>query len=82
VILFASGNLSGESEKGHWNPQDFNLRMLQTCANLGVAPIVDWKVEMTPVDFVSRCIVELTQNIMLGLGKIFHLVNTSPIESQ
>ncbi|XP_064637306.1 uncharacterized protein LOC135493708 isoform X2 [Lineus longissimus] len=82
VAIYRLGNLSGESEKAYWNPQDFNLRMLQTCANLGVAPVVDWKVEMTPVDFVSRCIVDLTQNIILGLGKIFHVINTSPIKSQ
>ncbi len=26
-----SGNLSGDSKEAHWNPQDFNLLMLQGC---------------------------------------------------
>ncbi len=56
--------------------------MLQACAVSGQAPAVDWKVEMTPVDFVAEVIVSLTQNMALCLGKVLHLINTKPMLAQ
>ena len=55
------GNLSGESKTAYWNPADFNLLMFLGCLATETAPNVDWLVEMTPVDFVSKSIVKLTQ---------------------
>ena len=55
------GNLSGESKNAYWNPADFNFLMLVGCLAVGKAPNVDWLIEMTPVDFVSKAIVQLTQ---------------------
>ena len=60
-ILHILGNLSGESKNAFWNPADFNLLMLLGCLRTGTAPNVDWLIEMTPVDFVSKAIVDLTQ---------------------
>ena len=56
--------------------------MLQGCLQSGYAPDVDWDVEMTPVDFVSKIIVALTQRMALGLGKVYHLTNAAPIKSK
>ena len=80
--MLSAGNLSGDRERARWNPQDFTLLMLQGCLMTGTAPRVDWNVEMTPVDFVSSLVVKLTQQMTLGLGKIFHVINTQPIKSQ
>lgn len=77
-----TGNLSGENVKAYWNPQDFNLLMIQGCLIAGAAPKINWDVEMTPVNFVSDFIVTLTQDLSLAFGKIFHLVNCNPIKSQ
>ena len=76
------GNISGDSKDAYWNPVDFNLLMLQGCLQSGCAPDVDWDVEMTPVDFVSKIIVALTQRMALGLGKVYHLTNAAPIKSK
>ena len=56
-----SGNLSGELANGYWNPVDFNFLMIKGCLLAGTAPTVDWLIEMTPVDFVSKIIVRFTQ---------------------
>ena len=76
------GNLSGETKNAFWNPQDFNLLMIQGCLVSGLAPKVNWDVEMTPVNFVSDLIVTLTQKVSLSLGKVFHLTNSQTMKSQ
>nr|CAD7594039.1 unnamed protein product [Timema genevievae] len=37
-------------------------------------------IELTPVDFVCKMIVGLTQDIMHSIGKTFHLINTSSMD--
>ena len=56
--------------------------MIAASVRTGRAPDVDWDVEMTPVDFVSTLIVSLTQKMALGLGKVFHVINTKPMKSR
>lgn len=82
LCLFAAGNMSGDSQTAHWNPQDFTLLILQACARLGLAPDLTWNVEMTPVDFAASAIVRLTQNLQLAIGKTFHIINTKPLNSR
>ncbi|ELT91027.1 hypothetical protein CAPTEDRAFT_189369 [Capitella teleta] len=74
AAVYRPGYLSGESESGEWNPQNFILLMIQGCINTGMAPKVTWDVEMSPVSFVSGFIVDMTQRLPLAAGKIFHLV--------
>ena len=56
--------------------------MIQGCLVSGLAPKVNWDVEMTPVNFVSDLIVTLTQKVSLSLGKVFHLTNSQTMKSQ
>ncbi|KAK6976349.1 linear gramicidin synthase subunit D [Biomphalaria glabrata] len=82
VTIYRPGNLSGDSKKAYWNPHDFTLLILQACARTGMAPNLDWNMEMTPVDFVATVIVKLTQNPDCALGKTLHLVNDKPMKSK
>ncbi|ELT98363.1 hypothetical protein CAPTEDRAFT_224942 [Capitella teleta] len=82
AVVYRPGYLSGESEHGEWNPQNFILLMIQGCIHAGMAPKIPWDIEMTPVSFVSGFIVDMTQRLPLALGKIFHLVNCNTIKSQ
>ncbi|XP_077984922.1 uncharacterized protein LOC144439501 [Glandiceps talaboti] len=82
VAIYRPGNLSGESKQAYWNSMDSNLLLIRGCVRTQSAPDVDWEIEMTPVDFVSNVIVQLTQNIMLGIGKVFHLVNPRPLKAR
>ncbi|KAH9494553.1 hypothetical protein Btru_019837 [Bulinus truncatus] len=82
VTIYRLGNLSGDSLQAYWNPQDFTLLILQACARTGLAPNIDWNMEMTPVDFVATVIVKLTQNPDCALGKTLHLVNDKPMKAK
>lgn len=81
-INLLSGNMSGDREAAHWNPQDFTLLMLQACVKVGAAPDVAWGMEMTPVDFAAQFIVSMTKNASLCIGKTFHIVNDKPLQSK
>ena len=74
--------MAGDRKLGYWNPQDFTLLMLQTCTKCGMAPDVDWQMEMTPVDFAAEFIIKMTHNLQLGLGKTFHIINDKPLQSR
>ncbi|XP_046369445.2 glycine betaine reductase ATRR-like isoform X1 [Haliotis rufescens] len=82
VTIYRLGNLSGDRLTGQWNPQDFTLLVLQACTKLGLAPEVNWNMEMTPVDFASKVIVKITQNPSSVMGKTFHVINTQPIKAR
>ena len=74
--------MSGDSKQAFWNPQDFTLLMLQACSKTGLAPSLDWDMEMTPVDFAAQVIVKLTQNPNIALSKTLHIINDRPMKSR
>ncbi|XP_050415332.1 uncharacterized protein LOC126829469 isoform X1 [Patella vulgata] len=82
VTIYRPGNMSGDSINAYWNPQDFTLIVLQTCTESGLAPKVDWKMEMTPVDFVAKFIIKIVQNPTISMKNTFHIVNDKPLHSR
>ncbi|KAL4230934.1 hypothetical protein ACF0H5_011308 [Mactra antiquata] len=82
VTIYRLGNMSGDSQHAYWNPQDFTLILLQACLELGKAPDVNWKMEMTPVDFAAKFIVNMTSKSWQTLGKTFHIINDDPLQSR
>ncbi|RUS78344.1 hypothetical protein EGW08_013895 [Elysia chlorotica] len=82
VTIYRLGNMSGDSKQAFWNPQDFTLLMLQACSKTGLAPSLDWDMEMTPVDFAAQVIVKLTQNPNIALSKTLHIINDRPMKSR
>ncbi|XP_066999059.2 uncharacterized protein [Anabrus simplex] len=80
VAIYRCGNVAGSQEVPSWNTADFTLRMLQGCISTMTAPDINWQIELTPVDFVSKVIVCLTQDILQSIGKIFHIINTNTMD--
>ncbi|CAG2053402.1 unnamed protein product [Timema podura] len=80
IAIYRCGNVAGSREEPCWNKLDFTLLMLQGCLLTMSAPDIDWQIELTPVDFVCKMIVGLTQDIMHSIGKTFHLINTSSMD--
>jgi thioester reductase-like protein len=74
--------MSGDSRSACWNPQDFTLILLQACTQLGKAPEVDWRMEMTPVDFAANFIVKMIRKSSQAMGKTFHIINDKPLQSR
>jgi thioester reductase-like protein len=77
VTIYRPGRITGHSRTGAANTNDFLHTMIQGCLQLGVAPQLDMEVDMTPVDYVSRAIVELSLRPE-AIGHAFHLVNPQP----
>ena len=78
----STGNQAGDTATFAWNPHDFTLLVVQGCLLSGFAPTVEWKVELTPVDFAASFVVTLTQKMALALGKTFNVVNTNTVTSR
>lgn len=69
--------MSGNSLTGGWNPSDFNLLMICAIAHTGVAPDINWSIEMTPVDSASRIIIHMVKKLNLSVHQKFHVINQS-----
>ena len=42
-------------------------------------PDVNWHIEMSPVDFVSKSIIKLTEKMPMSKQKIFHIVQANGV---
>ncbi len=73
VSIYRPGRITGHSRTGACSEEDMFSLLLRSCVQLGVAPDFDGWVQLTPVDFVSRAIVQLSLNSS-SRGKAFHLV--------
>ncbi len=80
VHIYRVGTLSGHSETGSTNTYDLLTALIVESLILGVAPEADgWHAEMTPVDFVSRAIVALSDHPDYE-QQIYHVGDASPID--
>ncbi|MBX3579784.1 MAG: thioester reductase domain-containing protein [Rhizobiaceae bacterium] len=73
VTVYRAGYISGDAVNGFVKPDDFMWRNVKTMLNLGVLPIVDTPMHMTPVDFAARAIVALADRDD-GARQTYHLV--------
>ena len=74
VCIYRPGRISGHSQTGVWNTDDFVCRMIKGCIQLGSVPHQDVMMDLTPVNYVSSAIAYLSQQ-QDSLGKAFHLIN-------
>jgi thioester reductase-like protein len=78
VATYRPGIISGHSQTGAWNTEDVTPRLIKSWVELGTAPDLDAATDMTPVDYVSRAMVQLSLSEQ-ALGQVFHLVNPQQI---
>jgi amino acid adenylation domain-containing protein/thioester reductase-like protein len=80
VCIYRPGRITGHSRTGVWNPDDALGKLIKSWIQLGIVPKLDAevKLDMTPVDYVSRAIVHLSLE-KESLGKAFHLLNPQPL---
>lgn len=78
VSIYRPGLIVGHSQTGAWNTDDVTSRMIKSWIELGYAPDVEAEIDMTPVDYVSRAIVHLSQ-LQDPPGRVFHLANPRPV---
>src|SRR6266566_1669889 len=78
VSIYRPGLITGHSRTGVCNVRDTFSLMLRACIWLAVAPEFPGIVYLTPVDFVSRAIFELSRKES-SRGKAFHINNPVPV---
>lgn len=72
VSIYRPATVAGDSVNGIWNSDDFLCRLLKGCLQLGYAPDANDRIELAPVDYVSKAIVKLSQQAS-SIGACFHL---------
>lgn len=77
ACIYRPGMVTGYTQTGRCNPTDLMCRFLSSVMQLKSAPDLDWMIDMTPVDYVSRAIVHLSLQAN-SLNRAFHLVNPNP----
>jgi myxalamid-type nonribosomal peptide synthetase MxaA len=78
VAVYRPGRITGHSETGACSGDDSFSLMVQACIRLGIAPEIEGAIHLTPVDCVSRAIVELSR-AEDSIGKAFHLINPAAV---
>lgn len=70
--------ISGDSETGIGNTHDFINLMVKGCLQMGYFPEVEYMLDMSPVDYVSKAIVHLSMQ-KDAIGQAFHLQHPQPV---
>ena len=84
ACIYRPGVISGDSRTGMGNTKDLIWSIIKGCIQLGVMPDldtlpdIDTMINITPVDYVSRAIVQLSRQ-PASLGQAFHFSNPQPM---
>ncbi|QDS86006.1 Mycocerosic acid synthase [Rosistilla ulvae] len=81
VTIYRPGHVTGHSETGVANVDDLLHTIVRACVSVGAAPFRSLQLDITPVDFVARAIVALSQHDA-NLGQTFHLTNPQPLSDE
>lgn len=78
IHIYRPGIISGDSRSGYVNLDDFLCRFIKGCLQMGFFPDIDIEIDMSPVDYVSRAIVALSQQETDKVMPRYHLINAQP----
>jgi thioester reductase-like protein len=79
VKIYRLGAVSGDSKTGAFNQNDFLYKLLLGYIQLGSIPDTPMPLEILPVDYVARAIVELSK--IESNQQIFHIIQPQPTTS-
>ncbi|WP_413173254.1 amino acid adenylation domain-containing protein [Anabaena azotica] len=80
ISIYRPSRISGHSQTGVFNRNDFLYKLIIGCVQLGSVPDIDIRENIVPVDYVSKAIVHLSQQEE-SFGKTFHLVHPQTLHS-
>jgi len=78
ITIYRPPLISGDSKTGICNTHDFINLMTKGCLQMGSFPDVEYMLDMSPVDYVSKAVVYLSRQ-KSSIGKAFHLQHPEPI---
>ncbi|MFE5463165.1 thioester reductase domain-containing protein, partial [Nocardia sp. NPDC056564] len=77
VSVFRLGRIGGDSRTGACQTSDFFWLLVKASQEVGLAPEVDFAVDLAPADFTGAAMVELARDPKPG-AHIYHLRNPEP----
>jgi myxalamid-type nonribosomal peptide synthetase MxaA len=77
VTVYRPATVAGDSRSGIWNTEDFLCRLIKACIQMGSAPAERFRMDIAPVDYISRSIVALSL-LPDSIGAYFHLNHPVP----
>ncbi|MEO0405798.1 MAG: thioester reductase domain-containing protein [Cyanobacteria bacterium P01_A01_bin.135] len=80
VTIYRPGPVSGHSQTGAFNANDFLYRLMQGYVELGIAPEGEMPLDILPVDYVAQAMVYLSRQPSAA-GQVFHLIHPQPASS-
>lgn len=78
ACIYRPGIITGDSRTGAWSTTDATCKMIKVSVDSGITPDIDTAMDMTPIDYVSRALIHLS-NRPESVGKIYHLANPKPV---
>jgi len=78
VVVYRLGRVTGDSRSGRGNPADLLAMVARASLAAGTVPDLTPALDMTPVDYVARAIVRLSQRPS-SYGCTFDLTNPRPV---
>jgi myxalamid-type nonribosomal peptide synthetase MxaA len=80
IDIYRLGRISGHSQTGVFNVNDFLYRLIIGCVQLGSIPDIELVQDIIPVDYAVRAIIHLSQQ-QASWGKAFHLTHPHPVST-
>lgn len=80
VTIYRPGHITGDSVTGASNTNDLLHTLVIICLRLGAAPLRDVEIDVTPVDYVAKALVELSFRSE-SVNRDFHLTNPMPMRT-
>ncbi|OQE23798.1 hypothetical protein PENSTE_c008G02909 [Penicillium steckii] len=79
IAIYRPGFITGHSQTGACNPDDFFSRLIQSCAQIGSYPLLpNQSKEFVPVDYVNKIILHIASaSGSSSLGYAYHIVPPS-----
>ena len=81
VTIYRPGHITGDSITGASNTNDLLHTIVLVCLRLGAAPLRDVEIDVTPVDYVAKALVELSFQPE-SANRDFHLTNPTPMRTK
>jgi thioester reductase-like protein len=81
VTMYRPGHITGDSVTGASNTNDLLHTLVIICLRLGAAPLRDVEIDVSPVDYVAKALVELSLQQELA-NRDFHLTNPIPMRTK
>ncbi|MDR9404637.1 MAG: thioester reductase domain-containing protein, partial [Halothece sp. Uz-M2-17] len=79
TTIYRLGTLLGDSQTGLiQKTNDFFWSLIQGCIQLGKAPLLSRKINLTPINYITQAMVSISTSY-INHGRTFHLINPDSI---